>query len=126
VIAQKMRGRCIGRAIVESEKADICALEWVRHLGVLTEIWDGMEDFDLSSLEPAESRLLTQHAGRLAFELGYAWGSSIHARYGHSIENWAISKTGPCRIDSRSISSNRGKWLRTILTSSKPSEFLGW
>jgi hypothetical protein len=32
---------------------------------------------------------LTQHAGRNAFELGYA-GVYYHSRYGHSIENWAI------------------------------------
>jgi hypothetical protein len=32
---------------------------------------------------------LTQQAGRLAFELGYA-GVYYHSRYGHSIENWAI------------------------------------
>jgi hypothetical protein len=49
----------------------------------------GMEDIDLSSLERAEPRLLTQRAGRIAFELGYA-GAFYHSRYGHSIGNWAI------------------------------------
>jgi len=44
---------------------------------------------DLSSLERAEPRLLTQRAGRIAFELGYA-GVFYHSRYGHSIENWAV------------------------------------
>jgi len=48
-----------------------------------------MEDIDLSSLERAEPRLLTQRAGRIAFELGYA-GVFYHSRYGHSIENWAV------------------------------------
>jgi len=48
-----------------------------------------MDDFDLSSLERAEPRQLTQHAGRNAFELGYA-GICYHSRFGHSIENWAI------------------------------------
>jgi len=48
-----------------------------------------MKDFDLSSLEPAEPRLLTQRAGRIAFELGYS-GVFYHSRYGHSLENWAI------------------------------------
>ena len=48
-----------------------------------------MGDIDLSSLEPAEPRVLTQQAGRIAFELGYA-GVFYHSRYGHSIENWAI------------------------------------
>jgi hypothetical protein len=48
-----------------------------------------MEDIDLSSLQRAEPRLLTQRAGRIAFELGFA-GDFYHSRYGHSIENWAI------------------------------------
>ena len=49
----------------------------------------GKEDIDLSSLERAEPRLLTQHASRNAFGLGYA-GVYYHSRYGHTIENWAI------------------------------------
>jgi len=49
----------------------------------------GIENIDLSSLERAEPRRLTQQAGRIAFELGYA-GVFYHSRYGHSIENWAI------------------------------------
>lgn len=53
-----------------------------------------MEDIDLSSLERAEPRLLTQQAGRNAFELGYA-AVYYHSRYGHSIENWAIFKDWP-------------------------------
>lgn len=32
----------------------------------------GMKDFELSSLEPAEPRLLTQRAGRIAYEFGYS------------------------------------------------------
>jgi len=48
-----------------------------------------MEDVDLSSVERAEPRLLTQRAGRNAFELGHT-GVYYHSRYGHSIENWAI------------------------------------
>ena len=49
----------------------------------------GWEDIDLSSLERAEPRRLTQQASRIAFELGFA-GVFYHSRYGHSIENWAI------------------------------------
>jgi hypothetical protein len=52
--------------------ADIYALGWVSHLRMaLAEIAvkHGMEDVDLSSLERAEPRQLTQHAGRKAFEL---------------------------------------------------------
>jgi hypothetical protein len=85
-------GRSIGTANVEGEYADIYALGWVSHLrsalaGIAVKL--GMEDIDLSSLEPAEPRLLTQKAGRIAFELGYA-GVFYRSRYGHSIENWAI------------------------------------
>ena len=87
-----IKGRCIGTANVEGEYADIYALGWVSHLrtalaGIALKL--GMKDFDLSSLEPAEPRVLTQQAGRIAFELGYA-GVFYHSRYGHSIENWAI------------------------------------
>lgn len=87
-----LKGRCIGSASVEGEYADIYALEWVSHLR--TALADvalklGMEEIDLSSLERAEPRLLTQKAGRIAFELGFA-GVFYHSRYGHSIENWAI------------------------------------
>ena len=85
-------GRCIGTANVEGEYADLYALGWVSHLrtalaGIAVKL--GMKDFDLSSLEPAEPRILTQQASRIAFELGYA-GVFYHSRYGHSIENWAI------------------------------------
>jgi hypothetical protein len=87
-----LKGRCIGTANVEGEYADIYALGWVSHFrttlaGIAVKL--GMKDFDLSSLEPAEPRLLTQRAARIAFELGYA-GVFYHSRYGHSIENWAI------------------------------------
>ena len=92
-----IKGRCIGTANVEGEYADIYALGWVSHLRTaLAEIAVrlGMEDIDLSSLERAEPRLLTQQAGRNAFELGYA-GVYYHSRYGHSIENWAIFERFP-------------------------------
>jgi hypothetical protein len=87
-----IKGRRIGTANVEGEYADIYALGWVSHLRTaLAEIAMrlGMEDIDLSSLERAEPRLLTQHAGRGVFELGYS-GVYYHSRFGHSIENWAI------------------------------------
>jgi hypothetical protein len=87
-----INGRCIGSANVEGEYADIYALAWVSHLRLAlagTAVKLGMEDIDLSSLERAEPRLLTQQAGRIAFELGCA-GVFYHSRYGHSIENWAI------------------------------------
>ena len=91
-----IKGRCIGTANVEGKYADIYALGWVSHLRTaLADIAGkiGMEDIDLSSLERAEPRLLTQHASRNAFGLGYA-GVCYHSRYGHTIENWAIFEDG--------------------------------
>jgi len=87
-----LNGRCIGSTNVEGVYADIYALGWVNHLRTkLAEVAVklGIEDIDLSSLERAEPRRLTQQASRIAFELGYA-GVFYHSRYGHSIENWAI------------------------------------
>lgn len=68
----------------------------------------GMTDIDLSSLEQAEPRLLTQQAGRIAFELGYA-GVCYHPRYGHSIENWAIFEDWAMSERSPFISRTRWK-----------------
>ena len=78
-----LKGRCIGSANVEGSYADIYAVGWVSHLRAAlagTAVKLGMEDIDLSSLERAEPRLLTQRAGRIAFELGYA-GAFYHSRY---------------------------------------------
>ncbi len=64
-----IKGRCIGTANVEGDYADIYALGWVSHLrsalaGIAVKL--GMKEIDLSSLERAEPRLLTQQAGRIA------------------------------------------------------------
>jgi hypothetical protein len=106
-----LKGRCIGTANVGGEYADIYALEWVSHLrvalaGIALKL--GMEDIDLSSLERAEPRLLTQRAGRIAFELGFA-GVFYHSRYGHSIENWAIFEdwTMPNRFPIHQLTSRK-------------------
>lgn len=106
-----LKGRCIGSANVEGEYADIYALEWVSHLrAALAEVAVklGMEDIDLSSLERAEPRQLTQRASRIAFELGFA-GVFYHSRYGHSIENWAIFEdwTMPDRFPIRQPNSRK-------------------
>jgi hypothetical protein len=106
-----LKGRCIGSANVEGEYADIYALEWVSHLrAALAEVAVklGMQDIDLSSLERAEPRRLTQQAGRIAFELGFA-GVFYHSRYGHSLENWAIFEdwTMPDRFPIRQPNSRK-------------------
>lgn len=92
VMRTSIFGSSPASANVEGEFADIHALEWVSHLRMeLAEVAVklGVEDIDLSSLERAEPRRLTQQASRIAFELGYA-GVFNHSRYGQSIENWAI------------------------------------
>jgi hypothetical protein len=106
-----LKARCIGTATVEGEYADIYALEWVIHLRTaLAEVAVklGIEDIDLSSLERAEPRRLTQQASRVAFELGFA-GVFYHSRYGHSIENWAIFEdwTMPNRFPIRQSKSRK-------------------
>ena len=79
-----------------------------------------MEDIDLSSLEQAEPRLLTQHAGRNGFGLGFA-GVCYHSRYGHTIENWAIFEDGaiPQRFpirqpNSRKVDGNDPDFLEAL------------
>jgi hypothetical protein len=111
----------LGSANVEGDYADIYALEWVSHLraalaGIALKL--GMEDIDLSSLERAEPRQLTQRAGRIAFELGFA-GVFYHSRYCHSIDNWAIfgdwtNGKDAAQNVSLYISQTRGKSLETI------------
>jgi hypothetical protein len=87
-----IEGRAIGTADVSGNYADIYALNWVSFLrtalaGTAVEL--GITEIDLSTLERAEPRILTQQASRIAFEHEYV-GIYYHSRYGHSIENWAI------------------------------------
>jgi hypothetical protein len=84
--------RTIGSAEVRGRYADVYALNWVQHLrtalaGIALKL--GMNDVDLSMLERAEPRILTQRAGREAYTLGFD-GVYYHSRYGQDIENWAI------------------------------------
>jgi hypothetical protein len=87
-----IQSRAIGTADVSGQYADIYARNLVSYLrtalaGTAVEI--GMTDIDLSALERAEPRTLTQQASRIAFEHAYD-GIYYHSRYGHSMENWAI------------------------------------
>jgi hypothetical protein len=84
--------RCIGTAEAFGDYADIYSLEWVshlRHVLASTALQLGMTDVDLSSLQRAEPRILTQKASREVFELRLD-GIFYHSRYGQTIENWAI------------------------------------
>ncbi len=123
-----LKGRCIGGANVEGEFADIYALEWFSHLrAALADVAVklGMEYIDLSSLERAEPRLLTQRAGRIAFERGFA-GSSTTPATVTRLRTGQSSKIGPCRIDSPFVSRTRGKLWKTIQTCSRPCGSLDW
>ena len=87
-----VKERAIGSADVHGEYADIYALGWVARLRTVlasTALKLGMKDIDLSTLESAEPRILTQKAGREAYAQGFD-GVYYHSRYGHQIENWAI------------------------------------
>jgi hypothetical protein len=92
-----IQSRAIGTADVSGQYADIYALNWVSYLRTAlagTAVEAGMTDVDLSALERAEPRTLTQQASRIAFERAYD-GIYYHSRYGHSMENWAIFEPFP-------------------------------
>jgi hypothetical protein len=84
--------RTMGTAEVEGVFADIYGVAWVSQLrrtlaGEALRL--GTKDIDLSSLERAEPRRLTQLASREAYKLSFA-GIFYRSRYGHTLENWAI------------------------------------
>ena len=123
-----IKGRCIGTANVEGEYADLYALGWVSHLrtalaGIAVKL--GMKDFDLSSLEPAEPRVSTQQAGRIAFELGSdTQEPSTTPTTATRLGTGQSSKTGPCQNGSLFASRTRENFLKKIRTCSKPCESL--
>ena len=84
--------RMMGRAKIDGVFADIYAVSWVSHLrrSLAAEV----NDIDLSALENAEPRRLTQLASRQAYRLNFA-GIFYRSRYGHSLENWAIFEPFP-------------------------------
>jgi hypothetical protein len=77
--------------------ADIYAISWVSHLrrSLASEAMRlGVQDIDLSTLERAEPRRLTQLASRQVYVLNFA-GIFYRSRYGHSLENWAVFEPFP-------------------------------
>jgi hypothetical protein len=87
-----VKARSIGNADVSGEFADVYAVRWVAHLRwVLAAAAKklGISDIDLSTLERAEPRILTQKAGREAYAQGFD-GVYYHSRYGRQIDSWAI------------------------------------
>ncbi len=82
----------MGSAAIEGIYADIYAAGWVSHLrrSLAAEALKlGLKDIDLSTLEMAEPRRLTQLASRQVYRSSFA-GVFYHSRYGQSLENWAL------------------------------------
>jgi hypothetical protein len=89
--------RVMGSAEISGAFADIYAIGWVSHLRrslAAEALRLGVKDIDLSTLEMAEPRRLTQLASRQAYRLDFA-GIFYRSRYGHSLENWAIFEPFP-------------------------------
>jgi len=89
--------RTMGSAEIDGVFADIYDIAWVSQLrrtlaGEALRL--GMKDIDLSSLERAEPRRLTQLASREAYLLSFA-GIFYRSRYGQTLENWAIFEPFP-------------------------------
>jgi RES domain len=89
--------RTMGTAEIEGVFADIYGIAWVSQLRrtlAAEALRLGVKDIDLSSLERAEPRRLTQLASREAYMLSFA-GVFYRSRYGQTLENWAIFEPFP-------------------------------
>jgi hypothetical protein len=89
--------RTMGNAEINGVFADIYGVAWVsllRRTLAAEALRLGMKDIDLSSLERAEPRRLTQLASRQAYLLSFA-GIFYRSRYGQTLENWAIFEPFP-------------------------------
>jgi hypothetical protein len=89
--------RTMGSAVIDGVFADIYGVAWVSQLRrtlAAEALRLGMIDIDLSSLERAEPRRLTQLASRQAYLLSFA-GICYRSRYGQTLENWAIFEPFP-------------------------------
>jgi len=89
--------RTMGSAEIDGVFADIYGVAWVSQLRrtlAAEALRLGMKDIDLSSLERAEPRRLTQLASRQAYLLNFA-GIFYRSRFGQTLENWAIFEPFP-------------------------------
>ncbi len=87
----------MGEATLHGIFADIYAAAWVgllRRTLAAEALRLGIRDVDMSMLERAEPRRITQLASRQAYRMGFA-GAFYRSRYGHSLENWAIFEPFP-------------------------------
>lgn len=109
--------RVMGTAKIDGIFADVYALQWVSHLRkalAAEALRLGMREIDLSSLESAEPRRLTQLASRQAYRLKYA-GIFYRSRYGHSLENWAIFEPFPLKaVESDTLSEDDPDFLEAL------------
>lgn len=84
--------RTVGRTEIEGCYADIYAAGWVSHLRrvlAAEALRLGVKDIDLSTLQMAEPRRLTQLASREVYR-SHLPGVFYGSRYGHSLANWAL------------------------------------
>jgi len=110
--------RVMGKAEIDGVFADIYAVSWLSHLRrslAAEALRLGIKDIDLSSLENAEPRRLTQLASRQAYLLNFA-GIFYRSRYGHSLENWAIFEPFPLKnATSETLSEDDPDLLQALL-----------
>jgi len=87
----------MGSARTRGAFADLYAVSWVSHLRrtlAAEALRLGVRDIDLSTLESAVPRRLTQLASLQAYQRNFP-GIFYCSRYGHSLENWAIFEPFP-------------------------------
>jgi hypothetical protein len=90
--AGRLEQRLMGQATLSGTFADIYSASWVSHLRrslAPQALRLGFRDIDVSTLERAEPRSLTQLASREIYRQACD-GIYYRSRYGHSLENWAI------------------------------------
>jgi hypothetical protein len=113
-----LAGRAMGKASIRGVFADIYAAAWVGQLRralAADALRLGIRDIDLSALERAEPRRLTQLASRQAYRMSFA-GVFYRSRYGHSLENWAIFEPFPFDdTQSESLSEDDPDFLEALI-----------
>jgi hypothetical protein len=92
-----LTNRMMGQATANGIYANIYATSWVgflRRILAADALQLGIRDIDLSALEAAQPRRLTQLVSRQAYKMNFA-GIFYCSRYSHSLDNWAIFEPFP-------------------------------
>jgi hypothetical protein len=109
--------RMMGQATLNGIFANIYAAAWVSHLRrtlAAEALRLGIREIDLSTLETAEPRRLTQLGSRQAYRMNFA-GVFYRSRYGHSLENWAIFEPFPLEnAQSENLSEDNPEFLEAL------------